>query len=711
MTQAATIPKLEPRAKWRALNDAEIERLEAAGCSADDWSGVQVSEGFQPASYAHVEFSGDIRLGECRETILLSGGIERPAGIHNAALHDCTLGDNVFIRNVGRQLAHCDIGDNVVIDNVDEIAAEGESCFGNGVRVNVLSEAGGRAMPIYDRLSAHVAYLLALHRHRPQLTKQLERLIGEHAQSVRGRRCQIGAGAMIVNCGTLTNVRIGQAARINGAARLYDGTVHSKAEAPTKIGCGVIAEHFIVACGAVVDSGAIVSNSFVGQGAKIAKQFSADHSLFFACSEALHGEAVSAFAGPYTVSHHKSSLLIAGLFSFFNAGSGANQSNHLYKLGPLHQGVLERGCKMGSDAYLLWSSRVGAFTIIRGRHSGRFDTSPFPFSYLVEENGGDVLVPAANLNTVGTRRDVAKWKERDRRTDSDRLDCVHYEALNPHTVGNMLRGQQLLANELSDDARRHANGRTHVALCGVSIPRARLHKALSAYEMAVQRYLGGKLAERLEAKLATATAPLCVESILGSSDGDDAAIGPWVDLCGLIAPAAAVESLLIDLETGELASLAMIELRLGELERNYAEREWQWARSVWLSLLGKRAAEVTTGDLAAAIAAWRDAAIQGNNQVLRDAETEFKPAARLGFGVDGDATTADADFSAVRGDFNQNPVVREVREESAAISRRAEVLLARLREFTPAGAIVPSGPNARIDPLETTQRRGDKTCD
>ena len=53
------------------------------------------------------------------------------------------------------------------------------------------------------------------------------------------------------------------------------------------------------------------------------------------------------------MTHHKSTLLIAGLFSFMNAGSGSNQSNHMYKLGPIHQGILERGAKTSSDSYIL----------------------------------------------------------------------------------------------------------------------------------------------------------------------------------------------------------------------------------------------------------------------------------------------------------------------------------------------------------------------
>ena len=69
------------------------------------------------------------------------------------------------------------------------------------------------------------------------------------------------------------------------------------------------------------------------------------------------------FAGPYTVSHHRATLLIAGYFSFFNAGSGANQSNHMYKSGPVHQGVHLRGCKFGSDAYVLLPASTGVLRL------------------------------------------------------------------------------------------------------------------------------------------------------------------------------------------------------------------------------------------------------------------------------------------------------------------------------------------------------------
>ena len=54
----------------------------------------------------------------------------------------------------------------------------------------------------------------------------------------------------------------------------------------------------------------------------------------------------------------------------------------MYKLGPIHQGTLERGAKTTSDSYILWPARVGAFSLVMGRHVNHADTSNLPFSYL-----------------------------------------------------------------------------------------------------------------------------------------------------------------------------------------------------------------------------------------------------------------------------------------------------------------------------------------
>ena len=92
------------------------------------------------------------------------------------------------------------------------------------------------------------------------------------------------------------------------------------------------------------------------------------------------------------------------MFSFFNAGSGSNQSNHLFKSGAVHQSVHLRGCKFASGAYIMSPALEGAFTMIMGHHSYHHDTSAFPYSYLIEcaTSRSGRRATAANANATSS---------------------------------------------------------------------------------------------------------------------------------------------------------------------------------------------------------------------------------------------------------------------------------------------------------------------
>ena len=248
-----------------------------------------------------------------------------------------------------------------------------------------------------------------MYRHRPELTERLHAMADIRARAVASERGTIGPGARIENVGIIRNVRIGEAAVLQGCLRLFDGTVVSSTDAPVLIGSGVVCTDFIVQSGSVVENGAVVTRSFVGQGVTLSKGFSCSDCLFFANSHCENGEAVSVFAGPFTVSHHKSTLLIGSMFSFMNAGSATNFSNHQYKLGPVHQGVFGRGVKCGSGSYMMLPVRVAPFTTVLGHHTGRIDTPDMPFSYILESEGSSYLVPGVNLRSIGLFRDIRKW--------------------------------------------------------------------------------------------------------------------------------------------------------------------------------------------------------------------------------------------------------------------------------------------------------------
>ncbi len=641
---------------WRALAADEIAALEANGCRADDWAAVEVWDGFRAEFVARCSFSGKVRLGVFTDRVAFPGG-SMQGGVYDCHVHNSSIACGSLVRNVGT-LANYDVQPGVLIDSCGLITVDGETTFGNGVEIEVFNEGGGRELRIFERLSAQIAYLSACYRHRPQLVAALDKIAGDFAESRKSDRGTIGIGARVRNCATIKNVRIGEAADVDGAMLLEDGTICSCNEAPTTVGAGVIAKNFIIGTGSKMDGRAIVTDSFIGQACKIGRQFSAEGCAFFASGQGFHGDAVSLLGGPYTVTHHKSTLLIAGMLSFYNAGSATNQSNHMYKLGPVHQGILERGSKTGSGSYLLWPARVGPFTAVMGKHYTNFDSRDMPFSYVTAEKDGSVLSPAVNLFTVGTKRDGDKWPSRDERTDPDVLDLIHFPVFSPLTIGRCMNGLAILSRLYADAPRE----RQFVSHGGIKIKRLLCRTGKKQYTVAIQTYLGGKLAERLESGASLEPT--------GPEGAED-----WVDVLGMLAPQSLVESLCDAIETGEVADLADLESQLRAIHAAYDEHEWNWVCKAWSDFSGKAPAEMTDDERWAAITTWQKSAVKLNNMILSDAKKEFDVQTRLGFGIDGDESIRDADFEAVRGTPDENKFVRQIRQESETIIARAEKLL------------------------------------
>ncbi len=656
--------------QWRALSTAEVARLSEQGCTCGDWSRVQVADGFRADRVHATRFCGDVRLGVFEKDAAFFGGVTKPTGISHATLHNCTIGNNVFIGEVRNYIANYVIEDDVVIDNIDLLAVEGESSFGNGTRVAVVNEAGGREIPIFDNLCAHTAYILTFYRHRPGVIEKLRALVDGYTASVRSSLGVVAKGARIINSRLIKNVRIGPAAVIEGVNRLENGSVNSCAEDPVYIGPGVYADDFIACSGSTITDGAIVCHCFIGQSCTLSKQYSAENSVFFANCGGFHGEACSIFAGPYTVTHHKSTLLIAGLFSFLNAGSGTNQSNHRYKLGPVHQGVVERGSKTGSDSYMLWPAKVGAFTVVMGRHYRNSDTSDLPFSYLIEHEDESVLAPGVNLRSVGTVRDARKWPQRDRRKDPRKLDHINFKLLSPYTIQKMINGRDLLrklkttAGPTSDYFIYHS----------VKIPSHSLERGIALYELGIDKFIGNCLIKRLEGKhfrtVKDLRAALRPETPVG--------LGKWIDMAGMFAPEETVHKLLDDIEAGSVASLDELNARFAVIHANYTRYEWTWAADVLQKSLGKTLDEMTASDVVEMTHRWRAAVVDLDNQLHADAKKEFGPTVQTGFGVDGDDEAKRRDFAAVRGTFEADGFVGEIQKHITAKTALANELLSRI---------------------------------
>ncbi len=407
------------------------------------------------------------------------------------------------------------------------------------------------------------------------------------------------------------------------------------------------------------------------------KQYSAENSLFFANCEAFHGEGCSIFAGPYTVTHHKSTLLIASLFSFFNAGSGTNQSNHMYKLGPVHQGILERGSKTGSFAYLLLPCRVGSFSVVMGSHYSNFDSSDFPFSYITSEKGKSELTPAMNIFTVGTRRDSEKWATRDKRSDPEKLDLINFNLFNPYIVARIINGINIL-NELAEKTPKTQD---FISYKGLNIHRLLLKASRKYYEMALRIYMGQELIRRIE-DINDKSSAADIRSKLKTqgSAGDDR----WVELSGLFTTAGKIEEITEAVKSGSIKSVGDLHSHLQDLFSNYEEYAWEWCAGLIGQQTGSTMDTIPVSSMISLIADWKTNAVKFNNMILKDAEKEFDTGARLGFGVDGDENIRDRDFEAVRGEYKDNKFVIGLQKEIQAIEEKADCLISLLEHLSPA---------------------------
>jgi carbonic anhydrase/acetyltransferase-like protein (isoleucine patch superfamily) len=660
--------------KIRNLSSPEIRALTVNNCRCEDWSKVKVLEGFDPARCHNVIFSGDVSLGIFTTSFKDKSGVSIKSGITNAHIHNCSVGSNVLINNIGDYIANYNIEDNVVIRNCGKIQTEGESSFGNGTEVAVLNETGGRSVRIWDRLSAHEAYIIALYRHRSKAIGKIEKMVAEYSGALSSPMGNISHDSRIINCRNIRNVRFGPYSCVEGAISLNEGSVNSCKEDPVFIGPGVIMEHFIVCSGSIITESTLIDKCFVGQGCVLGKHYSAENSLFFANCAGFHGEACSIFAGPYTVTHHKSTLLIAGIFSFMNAGSGSNQSNHMYKLGPIHQGIMERGSKTTSDSYLLWPARIGPFTLVMGRHYKNIDTSSLPFSYIIESNDESILVPGVNLRSVGTIRDAQKWPKRDRRKDPVKFDQVNFNLLSPYTIRKMFEGRDLL-RRIKSVAGGVSSSYTYN---NMMIKGQSLDRGIELYQTGINKFLGNSLIKRLE-KISFRTNK-DLQKRLGpdKSHGN----GEWVDLAGLIAPQRVIDMLLDNIESGKLNSLKKIEEEFRNIHKSYYDWEWTWACERIEKEAGKTINKFTAKDVTKMVEKWKKSVIELDRMLYEDARKEFTLSSMTGFGIDGGEEIKKLDFEQVRGEFESNIVVAAIQDHIKKKTALGDELIERMRKIS-----------------------------
>lgn len=592
--------------QYRSLTFEEIEILENNSCWAEDWSRVEVAEdGFQAKFFHRVMFYGDVQLGSVQKEVEITKGFVKHSGINDATLRNVTVGNDCLIEKVGNYINNYTIGDDCLISNISVMETTEGATYGEGNLISVLNEVGDGNVIFFHDLNSQFAAFMVKHFNDKDLKNAIRRLVKEEIARTNPERGTIGNNVKIVNTREITNTVIQDDCEISGASRLSDCTILSSEYASVYIGTGVICENSIISDGSSIVNSVKMQDCFVGEACQISNGFTASQSVFFANSFMSNGEACAAFCGPFCASHHKSSLLIGGMFSFYNAGSGTNFSNHAYKMGPMHWGILERGTKTASGSYLLMPATIGTFSVCFGKLMHHPNTTALPFSYLIAEADKMYLVPGRNITTVGLYRDIRKWPKRDMRPQQTQKSIVNFDWLSPYSVGEILQGKKILENlrQASGDNVSSYNYHEYV------INATSLRKGIKYYDIALRIYMGAVLKRAHK------------WGFFGKPQ-TEVGLGRWDDLSGLLLPVSEERRLIEDIKSGSLETIQEVVERFREINDNYRIYQWAWTYRMILEYYGID--EITPEDDARIKRDYIEARRAWIAEIHKDAEKEFE---------------------------------------------------------------------------------------
>lgn len=617
----------------RQLTSKEIESLQANGCYADDWKNISVADGFNPSSVSKTSFSGKCQLGTYSGVTEING-VPFQRGINNARLHNCVVGNDTVINGISRYISNYEVADGAILIDNCEIFCNESAAFGTDTKIAVLNENGGRSIPLSPALTAQLAYLAVMFRDYKVFSEKICNYLNEKSKEYISRpaeapRGYIGKNAIVIGNKKIANVWIGENATVKDCTSLENGIVKSSVADPSSITTDVIAQNFILCNGAKVMDGAIIRNTFVGQNTEVGLGFSSTDTFFSANCQAFHGESCSLFAGPFTVSHHKSTLLIAAMFSFMNAGSATNQSNHYYRLGPNHEGVLQRGSKTASGSYVLWPAVTGVFTLVKGKHGGNLDTRKLPFSYLIEQNSETWIYPGSSMKSCGTMRDINKWKKRDKRkTIDENSDIINFDVMSPFIVAEVAEGFEYLTEKQHHQRRAGVNYHKY--------GRAKMHSVAVDEGVDLYAMFLSTFAVRLLKSCDTANLKGLYEKASGYE------IDKWADIAGAYCSRKKLFGF-IDKVANSKDYSSVITSFLSDLKNGYEEEKLMWGLKFILEqrFNGNIKAAISADAIADIISEGETAENTLAKMIATDKEREFSQFMQVGYGLDGNDPVGD----------------------------------------------------------------------
>lgn len=147
-------------------------------------------------------------------------------------------------------------------------------------------------------------------------------------------------------------------------------------------------------------------------------------------------------------------------------------------------------------------------------------------------------------------------------------------------------------------------------------------------------------------------------------------------MAGMIVPSKNLHDLISSIQSGGNMTLNEINKRFVDMYQQYDRYVWEFCKKMIQEYNGIDPGQIEAEQLIAIVDDWKNCVIRQNDLVLNDAAKEFDSNRRIGYGIDGDEKIKEADFEAVRGSYEGNKFIQELKEDSKRIQEECAELTA-----------------------------------
>ena len=442
---------------FRKITSAEIKILARNANSSDDWTNVQVADGFNPDLVKNCTFYGLVRIGKLDPYYVEFNNLRLPVGLYNSTIISCDIGDNVVIDNVNF-MSHYITGNEVILVNINELATTDHAKFGNGVLkkgenesvriwMEICNENGGRRVLPFNGMLTGDAWLWSKYRNDDKLLEKFKEFTDKRFDTQRGYYGKIGDRTVIKNCGIIKDVWIGSDAYIKGANKLKNLTINSGPAEKSQIGEGCELVNGIIGFGCRIFYGVkavrfiMGSNSQLKYGARLINSYLGDNSTISCC------EVLNSLIFPAHEQHHNNSFLCAAtVLGQSNMAAGATIGSNHNSRSADGEIIAGRGFWPSLCVSLKHNSKFASFTLIaKGDFPAELNI-PIPFSLISNDVSADKLLVIPGYwfmyNMYALSRNAGKYISRDKRINKTQI--IEYDFLAPDSINELVDGLAIL---------------------------------------------------------------------------------------------------------------------------------------------------------------------------------------------------------------------------------------------------------------------------